>query len=1364
MSFQSLKNILQSQWYSFMWKALLFLGFAFLLGFFRAYHLPKIKDWLLIEVEKQSQKHSPFRVWPQTVEVKMFPPGVRFSDVRILPQGNLAKNLSPIHLKNFEVSISVLGLIQGSIRASKISIEKPVLNLIFKQSLAELLDAKNENIQNSNSFDLDQIFRLPVDEVELNNVVVQAKFGNDNLAARLLDSNISVENKYKSLLLKADLPEITVKQLGDKPDMTFSLNTKTLVEKTGIQVSSFQLKANNSFAVASGKVQGDVEAFKMKTIDLNSRALFQLNEIYDLIPVFSNKLKIPKLKGSIGIDTKISYDFDKTIINGTYSLESKNVEVQNRLIGNVRSQGNFSKDSVSTPLITVKNRSGFVELKNLTASLGETSNIQGILKVNWLSIRPFLNVIDVGLIPVESRLNGEFPCKGTLRPKIKIDCTGQAISKNLHIYSGDDKSTIVKVPFIQADGTITVTDSLVSYNAKLKAGNKSRGSSKGSISFNKGFNISFIGERLEMSDIEDLVGLKLEGAAALSGTTTGTSKWGTVKIDTRAKQLWLEDYGLGSVDSIILYKDGKLTFRKIKGQFNSSRYEGQLTIDIQKKELFLNQKMPFVDLADVQKIFSRKMKLPIRIDGTGSGQLKAWGPLQFNRMNYNLESSFYRGEVAKETFDKAIFNVTSENGNVKASKVQITKSESTIDLNGTVSPEGKIDAVVVGRQLRLEQSENLSKAGLDIAGQFDSTLLLKGQLPDPEIILNGRLRKLVIGNSPAEDSSFQLNIMKDRLKGNLDFIGKTLKANFIFPYNEKGPFSLNLKTTRWDFTNLFTIFSSTAKKKDFVTQLTSEVKLASPSGGFWNSTGSINVESFLLQRGPLSMTSAGPMFIRFRDGVINSKDLYLKGEGTFLKVDILNARKQALNTDINGKVDLSLVSLLTPFLDDLRGKLSLALKTQGPLNNPSAIGSAFIEDGYVKLDGFPHPFDQINADLLFNQKSLVINAMKASLGGGPIKGEGKIQINSLSHVPVDIRATFEDISLNMPDGMRTKGSGQVQFVGQRFPYLLKGQYNVSYGDITMDFTGSNTKANEIKPSEFLPKFLTEDSFQPIRLDLDINIKKPVAVRNERIDAQAQGKITVKGTPDKLLLNGVINPIAGGIIKFKDTEFEINNGYVDFRNSAPENPIIYLTADAKVTEKTVVARGGSEDSPNYREESTDYEVEMLVQGQAPNIKINLSSQPPLSYQQIVSLLALGMTTATTIDETYNPNQQASRDDALASGVIGTQIGMGLIGRGLSEPLKERLGVELKISTSQSTTDNATYPKVIFSKQWTPKWETSASRTIENNPKSDVKVEYKLNNNISFIGLWEGREQTATDTDQEEEENKVGMDVEYKVNFK
>lgn len=1343
------------RWIRFISTGLIFLGFAFMLGFFNTYHLPKIKTWLLVEVERISQENSPFRVWPQNVELTFFPPGIEFQDVRILPQNELQQNIGPAHVESVEVNISFLALAQGKIRASDISLVKPQFKFVFKQSLEEFIRQQRSKSKGPQNFNFESLFRLPVDEISIEGLDLQAKFNNENLAVNIKDSSLEIENRFKSLLVRADISEIIVKQLGRKEDLSLSVESKLLIEDEGIQVSSLKLKSDESFIVASGKLDGKISDFDLKQLNLNTRLFLKLPDIADFVEALGRKGLLPALEGTVGSDTQISFDFKNKKMSGVYSIETKNVKIAERLIGAVRSKGTFKDQSLQSSSLLVQNHSGSVRFKNLSLEKADKVQIKAEVDLQRLDIRPFLSSIGVGLIPVEARLTGQLPCSGELWPEITLQCLGSAQVKDLHVFGESKQSTIVKVAQAAAKGSFEVTKSQVSYSADVTAGQKSSGSSKGVISYEKGFNISFIGKRLEMSDIENLVGLKIEGAAVLSGETSGTSKTGQVEIDIRAKQVWLEDYGLGNVDSIARYKDGKLTFRQLKGQFNSSRYQGGLTIDLRKKELFLNQKLDFIDLGDVQSLMARKVQLPIQIEGTGSGEIQAWGPLQFNKMSYKLESQFFRGEIAKETFEKGTFHVSAQNGVVKADQVSLEKANSNIRAEGQIQPNGDIDVVIVGRRLRLEQSENLSRLGLDIVGQFDSTLSLKGRLPDPDMILNGRLINLSLGGSPAEDSSFRLNIMRDRLEGDINFIGRTVQSRFTIPYSSEGPFDLYLKTTKWDFTNLFSLLSTTAKKKDFQTQLSMEANLKSTRGGFWKSTGSVNIQDFSIKRGPVQMNTSEPLKISFRDGVVEAQNLNLKGDGTFLKVDIINATQDSFVTDINGKMDMSLMALLTPFLDDLRGNLSVALKTRGPIQDLNVLGSAFVQNGYVKLAQFPHPFDQIQADLLFNQRNIALNSIKTTLGGGAVKGEGRIQLNSLDEVPIDFRAVFDDISLNIPDGMRTKGSGDLQITGSRFPYTLKGTYNVNYGDITMDFAGTPNKANEIKPSEFLPQFLTAEQFQPLRLDLQINLNKPVSVKNELLDVQARGKLSVKGPPDNLRLNGVINPVPGGKIKFKDTEFDLLTGYVDFRNSPPDKPLIYLSAEAKVSETTV-------NPTSRREEITNYEVGMLVQGQAPAVDISLESRPPLSYQQIVSLLALGMTTATTIDNNYDPSAQSS-DGSIASGVIGTQIGTRLIGRQLSEPLKERLGVEVKISTSLNTVDNATYPKVIFSKQWTPKVETSASRTIENNPKSDVKLEYKVNDNISFIGLWEGREQTS-DTDQEIEENKVGVDVEYRVNFK
>ena len=98
---------------------------------------------------------------------------------------------------------------------------------------------------------------------------------------------------------------------------------------------------------------------------------------------------------------------------------------------------------------------------------------------------------------------------------------------------------------------------------------------------------------------------------------------------------------------------------------------------------------------------------------------------------------------------------------------------------------------------------------------------------------------------------------------------------------------------------------------------------------------------------------------------------------------------------------------------------------------------------------------------------------------------------------------------------------------------------------------------------------------------------------------------------------------------------------------------------------------------------------------------------------------------------------------------------------SRRLKESLGVDVKVSSSQPT-DRAAQPKVTLSKQWTPKLGASASSTLAANPANDVKVEYKMNKNISVIGSWEGKETDLKEDDTTE--SVFGLDLEYRVQFK
>lgn len=628
--------------------------------------------------------------------------------------------------------------------------------------------------------------------------------------------------------------------------------------------------------------------------------------------------------------------------------------------------------------------------------------------------------------------------------------------------------------------------------------------------------------------------------------------------------------------------------------------------------------------------------------------------------------------------------------------------------------------------------------------------------------LNGRLSKVIIADQPQEDSSFRLDSTEGRLSGSGAFFGNKVQTQFIYPLEPDHPFALDFKTNNWDFTSLFSLVSKASNRMDFETRLTMDSKLRADSGGFWKSSGLVEIGNLKIRHGAEAMQSEGPMKLIFNNGVITSENFAVSAGDNFLKMNMSKSSYDHLSLDMNGKMDLSLLGLVTPFITDLRGNLALSLDIKGSVDKPLLSGSSFVEKAFVKFRDFPHPFSNLRADLLFNQQTLLVNSLRGELGGGKITGEGKIAFLGSENIPVDVKGSFTDVSLNIPEGYKTRGSGDISITGRRFPYIMAIQYDVQSAEMVAEFTGDSNNAGTVKASAYLPKFVREDSFEPFQFDLNINLKKPALIYNSKMRAQVQGQVKAKGVPSQLLLTGGFSTLPGAKVFMNDRTFDVTNGSVEYAGFPPDDPRIYLTATTHVSEVVQDQQHMETNTPGgqtqvVRQVENQYDINLLIQGRAkPAPQITLTSQPPMSQRDIVSLLALGMT-PTALDEQHGSNSVA--DSAIGAAILQQPVG---------KKLKEDLGLDLKVGTSQPTAqDTAAAPMVTISKQWTPKFSASASSTVGANPTTGVKLEYKMNQNVSVIGSYEDRSQSTTvfqEQINQDTSNILGLDLEYKVQFK
>lgn len=1315
-------------------------GVAFMSGGLASWQLPKIKALVLLKIEQTSRDHLPVRVLPGALDISFWPLGVKLERVSVRPKDDFKAYLNTASFDTIRVAISPWQLLRGKLRltelevaGAKIDATIPAFDKNPKQGppLAGLFDVLNQ---------------VPINAVDLSDISAKIKFVDPALSLAIDDVNVVIE-KRRGGVLALDLRSAQAQVFGKGGTINQGLRAefeaRALLARNTVQIETLKIRRGDSYVHAEGQLKGDVEALSFDDVTVVSESDLNLESLRTWAgKAFPDKLKsVPALKGRASFQAKTRRAPHGKGYESDFQAKSTGLKIDDFFADKVSASGSYIQRekslSVKIPDFAIDNPAGLASLKDLTLEMDENdATVAGKIESRSIQAHELLKSLGVGTIPVYLQISGEIPCQGKLKPQFLINCKGRAHGNGFLLRTDmKAKGTLAAIKDFDAEGEFSIDKDKVTYATELAMPN-SKGRSSGTIGYETGFKIAFEGDKVAFADVANLSDLKLEGTMRVKGSTEGDSDAAVFQMDIDGTDFWLEDFWLGNAKGAVAYRKGRLSFSGMQGYYTVSRYSGDVNLDVENKTIAVSGRLPFFDIRDVMKVFSRRVKLPFAVTGTGQAQIRASGPLDLAHLSYDLKSSVFRGSVASEPFDEAHFDVKSVGGEVKAERVQVSKGPAVISLTGQGHPDGTIQTLIKGREFKLENSVIVSASGLSLSGLVDFDMDMKGPVLAPDTELRGRLTKTSIGDQGVPDSQFKLRFASKSIAGDGVFLGDVLSAQFVFPYTSDAPFSLKMNSREWNFAPLFAAISGPSSRKDFEGRLTSVISLQAPTGGFWNATGSIDIEKFSLARGATSLATKEPIQMSMKNGQFSVGKFELAGENAFLKVSHSAHPTSKLDLQTNGKLDLALLSILTPFFEDLRGTLSLAFNLRAGPQNADLLGSAYVEKGYLKFFDFPHPIEDIRIDLLFNQKKVLINTVKAEIGGGRASGSGGLEFKGSKNIPVTVSGQFEKVTMNVPDKVRTSGSGNFSFTGNWFPFVLKVGYTVKEGLVTKELGGdSDDSSSTIRRDQFLPELLLQERFTPVVLDLDIDFTKGLQVKNELVDGRVTGTLSVKGPPAKPSLVGAISMDKESKIIVKDTQFEVTTANFEFTDPNEINPKLYLVARARVQE---------------------YDVNLLLQGTAAKPEPSFTSVPPLAEKDIISLLALG-----TTDARPNPLVQTTQTGTTQAPQISA---VALKNNPLSKEIKEKTGFDLQFEPNLD--ESSIVQKITVKRQFTNKFSVSASQAIGNKRSSEAEARYKLNDKISGVLSFQNKDSLgSSDKNRSDtEQNKLGLDLEYKLEFK
>jgi translocation and assembly module TamB len=220
---------------------------------------------------------------------------------------------------------------------------------------------------------------------------------------------------------------------------------------------------------------------------------------------------------------------------------------------------------------------------------------------------------------------------------------------------------------------------------------------------------------------------------------------------------------------------------------------------------------------------------------------------------------------------------------------------------------------------------------------------------------------------------------------------------------------------------------------------------------------------------------------------------------------------------------------------------------------------------------------------------------------------------------------------------------------------------------------------------------------------------------------------VRGTWEHPILLGHIHLLSGDLF-FAGNRYRVARGDVNFSNPFRLDPVLNVEASTTIQQ---------------------YEITLNFNGPASKLALAYRSDPPLPSNDIVTLLALGQTSAEGTARSGGTAQSASSGaTALLSEAVSSQLG-GRLQRlfGIT-----RLRVDPGLTTvGSSGSDQNAGARVTVEQQVTRNLTITYVSNVSSTQQQVIQVEYTVNRNVSVVAL---RDQNGT----------FGIDVKIKKRFK
>lgn len=716
---------------------------------------------------------------------------------------------------------------------------------------------------------------------------------------------------------------------------------------------------------------------------------------------------------------------------------------------------------------------------------------------------------------------------------------------------------------------------------------------------------------------------------------------------------------------------GNINFPKAKNLFDFSLPDYNITFNI--KELF------------TQNLYIEKFNNFIRGKINLSGHIKGIGIIE---SKIEIDDIFWGKEKiidkvnALLKYQKNILKITD---GVIAYNNQKIYYQGDIDFEGTINISGYSKNFDTLKLLKT-YTDKIGAKNIQSAGLKNLNFKISGLYKNLDISLDSEL--FIKSNSN--------KIIEGKI--NLDLIKNTLVIKSTILKTGKLEFKSELENKKWDIKGTFNSTRIDAILSLFSSKLPEDFVLL--IDGKFNSSlidnkinAAINLNRFFTRIYGIGLNNKSPININLKDNNVYFDPITLFGQST--EIIIKGKITDYYDILIEGFTDLRPFKVLFN-VDNIKGRANSLVYIYSNRSNPEIAGEVNLENCSLSIRKNIPDMNDINATVTFNENRIIVEKAEGKFAEGNINIGGSIYLKEFDIHTIGLTFNFSNVRWIFSPFSWAYINGEVYLNGTKTNPKLLGTVNVTRGIYSekIDFIQLAFKSSKDKP------IVSKDEwFSNMLLNLKIQGDNFI-LNNNVAELKLNGDLLLKGTPSNPSLLGWISA-KEGFIYFRNNKFQLLRFAVQFSDPQIIRPFLNIYA------KTTVSQ---------------YNINLNLSGYIDQFNLILSSNPPLSENELINLLVLGQQNGTKNVGIPGTSEATSFVTGQIQGLVEERI-KGITGLDL-------MSVEPGISkTTGSMVPRVTIGKKLLDGKLNVTYSTSTGTTAEH----VIKVEYIIRKGMSIVGL-------------------------------